>query len=170
MKRFSALRLPTRLAALFALAVTALPLPGYAADATLSIVDAYVREAPPNAPASAAFMLIRNTGTADRRLTRADSPAAASVELHNHVNDNGVMRMRQVPAIDIKAGGQTELKPGSYHIMLIGPRQPLKAGEHVSLTLSFDDGSTQTVDAPVRAPIAGGTMPMHGHSHGAMPQ
>ena len=60
------------------------------------------------------------------------------------------MKMREVKSIDIKANGQAELKPGGYHIMLINIRQALKEGDAVPIALSFDDGSKQQIEAPVR--------------------
>ncbi|OJW50270.1 MAG: hypothetical protein BGO63_10570 [Candidatus Accumulibacter sp. 66-26] len=125
-----------------------------AAEADLSVADAYVRLAPPGTPTTGAFMTIKNAGGADRKLLKADSPVARSVELHNHINDNGVMKMRQVAEIDVKAKGQAVLKPGSYHIMLIDLKAPLKEGETVPLTLTFDDGSTKQLDAPIKKPQA----------------
>lgn len=137
------------------LAVTAtLPManPLFAAEAELTVSDYYVRMVPPGTPTSGAFMTIRNGGGSDRKLVKADSPAAKTVELHTHINDQGMMKMRQVKAIDVKAHGQAELKPGSYHIMLIDLKQTLKEGETVALTLSFDDGSTRKIDAPIKRP------------------
>lgn len=129
-------------------------LPALAGEADLSVADAYVRMVPPGTPTTGAFMTIKNAGSADRKLVRADSPAAKTVELHNHINDNGVMKMRQVKEIEVKAKGQAELKPGSYHVMLIDLKAPLKDGETVPVTLTFDDGSTRKVDAPVKRPQA----------------
>ena len=122
----------------------------FAADGELVVDTPYVRLVPPNAPASGAFMTISNHGGSDRQLVKAASPAARVVELHTHVNEDGVMKMRQVPNIAIKAHGQTQLKPGSFHIMLIELKQPLKEGDKVALTLDFDDGSQLQVDAPVQ--------------------
>lgn len=123
-----------------------------AAEAGISVTDHYVRMVPPGVPTSGAFMTIRNSGSTDRKLLKVDSPAARTVELHTHVNDNGMLKMRQVKEIDVKAHGQAELKPGSYHIMLIDLKQLLKEGETVPLTLTFDDGSTKKLDAPVKKP------------------
>lgn len=120
----------------------------------ISVVDAYVRLVPQGVPTTAAFMTLKNGGNTDRRLLRVDSPVAKTVELHNHLNDNGVMKMRQVHEIQIRAGGQTDLRPGSYHVMMIDLKQPLQEGEKVPLTLSFDDGSSEKVDAIVRHPVA----------------
>ena len=126
-----------------------------AAD-TVSVHEPYVRLAPPNAPASAAFMVLRNTGARDVRLVRADNPASRVTELHTHLNEGGVMKMRPVPAVEIKAGGETVLKPGGLHVMLIDLKAPLKEGEIVPITLGFDDGSSKRVDARVVNPMAGG--------------
>ncbi len=121
-------------------------------EAGLTVQDPYVRLVPPGIRTTGGFMLIRNSGTADRRLVRAESPAAKIVELHNHINENGVMKMRQVSGIDVKAGGQAELRPGSYHIMLIDLQHALKEGDSIPITLGFDDGSSIRLDAPVRKP------------------
>lgn len=151
------------------LAAVALPVSTsvLAAEADLAVVDAYVRMVPPGTPTTGAFMTIKNSGSADRKLLKADSPVAKAVELHNHINDNGVMKMRQVKEIDVKSKGQAELKPGSYHVMLIDLKQTLKEGDTVPVTLTFDDGSTKKVDAPVKNPQAMMQME-HDQSHGKM--
>ena len=137
--------------AAFAAALT-LPLTTLADESELAIVGAYVRMVPPGSPNTAAFMTISNTGSSDRKLLQAESPVARKAELHTHLNDQGIMRMRQVPAIEIKAASQTDLKPGSYHVMLIDLQQPLQESAGVALTLRFDDGSSKTIDAPVKKP------------------
>lgn len=133
----------------------AAPALSFAADAEIGISAPYVRLVPPGTPTSAAFMNIQNNGSVERKLIRAESAAAKAVELHNHINDNGMMRMRQVKEIPIQAKGETALKPGSYHIMLIDLKQALKEGENVALTLVFDDGSRQKINAPIVKPQAG---------------
>jgi copper(I)-binding protein len=64
------------------------------------------------------------------------------------------MKMRQVRELEIKAKDQAELKPGSYHVMMIDLRQVLQEGEKVPLTLSFDDGSSEKIEAVVRNPAS----------------
>lgn len=129
-------------------------LPSFASEAELTVTDATVRAVPPGTPTSGAFMTISNSSNVDRKLLKADSPVAKTVELHNHINDNGVMRMRQVKEIEVKANDQVALKSGSYHIMLIGLKQTLNEGDSVPITLTFDDGSTKKIDAPVKMPQA----------------
>lgn len=124
------------------------PAPNQAA--AIAVLDPYVRLTPPSAQTTAAFMRLKNNATSPARLVRATSPAARVTELHTHLHENGIMRMRQVPAIEVPAGGETELKPGGLHIMLIDLPSPLKDGQKVSLTLDFADGSSKLIEAPVR--------------------
>ncbi len=126
------------------------------------VQDPYVRLAPPSAPATGAFMVLRNTGSKDVKVVKADNPVSKVTELHTHINDNGVMKMRPVPGIDIKAGGEAVLKPGSLHVMLIDLKAPMKEGEVVPITLTFEDGSTKQVDANVVRPTPA---PMMEHKH-----
>ena len=72
------------------------------------------------------------------------------------------MKMVAVDKISVPARGQAELKPGSYHIMLIDMKAPLKEGDAVPIMLTFDDGSSQRIDAPVRKPHDGAPA-AHGH-------
>jgi copper(I)-binding protein len=130
------------------------------AAGTIEIEGAYVRAVPPGQPNSAAFMTLRNEGDADHAVIGAHSDAAEVVELHTHVHDEGMMRMRQIERIDVAAGGMQTLEPGGLHMMLIGLQRQLQPGDIVSLTLEFDDGSSVDVEAPVR-PIEG--MPQEHH-------
>ena len=130
----------------------------YAADDELTIQAPYVRLVPPGSKTTGAFMVIANTGTKDLRLVGAESPTAQTVQLHNHISENGVMKMRQVADIDIRAHTRTELKPGSYHIMLIDLGKELVEGDRVPITLKFSDGQQKVVEAPVRKMQT--TMPM----------
>jgi copper(I)-binding protein len=142
--------MPLSLIRLALLILAAAAAPAFGADSALSIKNAYVRLAPPGAPAIAAFLTIDNAGDSPRRLVGAESPVAASAELHTSLEENGVVKMRAVDSIEIPASGEMMLKPGGYHVMLKGLKVPLAEGELVPLVLSFDDGSRQKVDAPVR--------------------
>jgi copper(I)-binding protein len=100
---------------------------------------------------SAAYMVLVNNGPADA-IVKAESDVAKSVELHNVIMENNVMQMRQVEAIEVPANGQVELKPGGYHVMLIGLNRDLKEGEEVLIKLTTRSGQTIEVKAPVRKP------------------
>jgi copper(I)-binding protein len=116
----------------------------------IEILDPYVPLLPPGVRIGAAYLRIRNVSERDMALVAAFSPVADAVELHTHIDDKGVMRMRQVREIVVPAGSEVALKPGGYHVMLIGLPSPLLAGDKVVITLSFADGSGKTVEAIVR--------------------
>lgn len=120
----------------------------------VSVKDPYVRLAPPNAPTTGAFMVIRNDGDQDIQLVKAANPASRVSELHTHLHEGGVMKMRPVAAIDIKAKGEALLQPGGLHVMMIDLKAPLKEGDVVPITLTFGDGSSKQVDAKVMRTMA----------------
>lgn len=119
--------------------------------AGIQIENAYAREMPPQAPASAAFMQISNHNASAVKLIGAESDAAELVELHTHSNDNGVMRMRKVSDINIPSHGTVSLQPGGFHIMLINPKTAFKAGNHINLTLKFSNGEKQSMQVPIKS-------------------
>ena len=117
----------------------------------VSVEGAYVRHMPPTQSVTGAFMKLKNSSDQAATLVSAESNVSEKVELHTHIHDNGMMRMRQVERIDIPAHGETALQPGGFHIMLIGLTQPLEMGQMVSLELKFADGSSEQVQAEVRS-------------------
>lgn len=143
--------------------IAAPALAGSAAE-NVSANEPYVRMVPPGMTVSGAFMVLRNADSKDHKLVKAESAVAKAVELHTHINDGGVMRMRPVKDIEIKTKGEAVLKPGSLHVMLIGLKQDLKEGDNVAITLTFEDGSSKKVEAPVRKIQTEMKMEMkHGH-------
>ena len=99
------------------------------------------------------------------RLLGASTPVAGSVELHRMSMDGDVMRMRSLDAIDLPAGRSVALKPGGTHLMLVGLKAPLKAGEKFPLKLRFEKAGEVEVVVNVEGAAAGATAPMHAASH-----
>jgi copper(I)-binding protein len=122
----------------------------WAGEQSLQINDPWVREAPPVAKVLAAFMIIDNQLPTEKILTTVTTPAFDKVEIHKMIMGDGMMKMQAQPQLVIAANSQRVLKPGGYHLMLIGRKQPLKAGDKVELTLTFADGEEMTIEAPVR--------------------
>ncbi|MDX5434115.1 MAG: copper chaperone PCu(A)C [Halomonas sp.] len=144
---------------------TGLSLVSFAALADpLVIEQAQVRAVPPGSPASAAFMTLRNPGEQEVVLVTAHSPAAETLELHNHVDVDGVMQMRKLPELVVPAGESVELAPGGLHLMLIGLTDPLVEGESVEIELGFESGESQRLEAPVQR-IVVEEQGQHGHAH-----
>ena len=100
----------------------------------IEINDAYARATPPGLPNSAAFMTVVNTSSQDRTIVSVSSKVAKAVELHTHDMSNGMMRMYQVPKIDIAKNAKTLFEPSGYHVMFIGLLNPLK----ILQTLSYN--------------------------------
>lgn len=139
-----------------AAAFAAAPLVSTAQDAatdSLEISGAFSRASPKMATVGAGFMTIRSKGDADR-LIAFTSPSCERPELHTHVHDNGMMKMRQVEAIEVPAGGEVVLKPGSYHLMCIGLTAPLEKGTSLEATLTFEKAGEVKVSLPVKGPGA----------------
>ncbi|GIZ50833.1 copper chaperone PCu(A)C [Noviherbaspirillum aridicola] len=127
----------------------------------LRVSQAYARATMPQQPAGGAYLTIENRGKAADRLVGAATPVAKSVELHTMSMQGNVMKMREVGGIDIGSAATLEMKPGEgYHLMLMGLRQPLRAGERFPLTLQFDKAGKLEVEVSVQE-AAGG----HRHGH-----
>lgn len=120
-----------------------------AQDAALQVDDAWVRATVPNQHATGVFMQL--TSAAAGRLVAVESDAAKHVEVHEMAMQDNVMKMRQVPGIDLPAGQKVELKPGGYHVMLIDLARQITPGEHIALTLVVEDGKQQQHRVPVQA-------------------
>ncbi len=144
---------------------SALLLASHIALADVNVESAYIRAVPPGQMNSAAFMQLKNDGTDEISLVAAKSQVAKNVELHTHIHDNGVMRMRQINEISLPVGEAIMLQPGGMHIMLIGLTQNLSAGENIKLSLEFSDGSKQALEVPVQAimPMEETGSKMHKH-------
>jgi hypothetical protein len=104
------------------------------------------------------YMTIRNLGTEDDRLVAAQTPVAGAAQLHTETNDNGVMKMRPLQSVDVKAKGQATLKPGGMHLMLMQLKHPLKVGETFQLTLTFEKAGSVPVTVSVEKAGSMGTM------------
>ena len=143
----------------------------------IRIAEPWARATAGMATAGAAFMTLENTGAAADRLIAAESPAAANVELHTHIVEGDIMRMRAVEQIDLPAGETIQLQPGGFHVMLIGLAAPLEMGKSFPLTLRFAEAGTTTVEVPVLQPGAmesgsdhsGGDTHGHGKTEGHPP-
>ena len=129
----------------------------------MQIEKPWTRATAPGARVGGGYMLIRNQGAAADKLVSASSPAAARVELHVHVNDNGVMRMREVPGYDVPARGRFELKPGGAHLMFIDLKAPFKEGDKVPVTLKFEKAGEVKTEFEVGG-LGGSSAPMQ-HKH-----
>ena len=133
-----------------------------ASAAEITVIDPWVREAPPGATAIAAYMVLENPGDSEQVLTAVSSPISDDVQIHRTIHRDGVASMVQQHSVSIPAGGQLAFESGGYHIMIIDPKR-VKAGDRVAFTLQLQDGSTVSVDAEVRRVM--GADPHQHHHH-----
>ncbi len=136
----------------------------------IHVEQAQARASVGNQSNGAAFLTIENQGKADDALQSVAAPIADKVEIHMMTMDGDVMRMRSVERLEIKAGEKIEMKPGQgYHIMLIGLKKPLKAGENFPMQLSFRKAGKVRVAVTVMeagtSPKSGQDEQTHEHHH-----
>jgi hypothetical protein len=144
-------RRPARSAAV-AIAIGLLAAACAGGGAAINVTDPWVLYTGPEV-AAGGFMVLSNGGGQDDALVSASSPDFTSIELHETVEGGeGMMAMQPVMSIPVPAGGTTELKPGSYHMMLFDPADGLAPGQIVDITLIFERGGTVTVQADLQAP------------------
>ena len=114
----------------------------------ISVTKAYVLPPFPGRDVAAGFFTLQNTGGADR-LISATSPDSSSVEIHNHIDDNGVMRMRRIDGVTIETDGVVRFEPGSYHLMLFGV--DFKDGQsNIDVALTYEKLGVVNLTLPIR--------------------
>jgi periplasmic copper chaperone A len=123
------------------------------ADTGIEIDHPWARATAGSAATGAVYLKIVNHD-GDDTLVAASTPAADKAELHVSSTENGVMKMRPLPDVAVKAGGSVEFKPGGMHVMLLGLKQPLKAGDSFPLTLTFRKAGTIATTVKVQKPGA----------------
>ena len=114
------------------------------------INDPWIRSAPPNAPALGLFMQINNNSDKDIKLLSVNARGYKRIELHRTIMHSGMMKMVKQDFMPIPAQGTLHVKLGSWHVMLIGPKRVPRTGETVTISLKFDNGTTQVVKALVK--------------------
>ncbi len=150
--------LPTfTLVALLAAAATLLGAASSAhANGKLSVYDAWIRMAPPGASMMAGYATLKNEGDAPIKVLTVQSDAFRQSSIHETVVERGVVRMRELPRIDLASGATVELKPGSGHLMLSEPRHPIVVGEKVQIVFLLADGTRLETYFDVLAPETAG--------------
>lgn len=139
-----------------------------AGEKGIKISSAFIRPPFPGRDIAAGFFTVSNNG-ADDRLIAASSPMSATIEIHTHVMENGVMKMRKVEGVDLPSGSTVRFEPGSYHLMMFGTDIP-EGTEVVSVTLTYEKAAPATLTVPLNEPGEETEMKMddkmdHGSGH-----
>ena len=115
---------------------------------SIRVEEPFARASMPN---GAIYLKLVNDGAAPEVLLRAETEVAEATELHEtKMDDNDVMRMSPVEQIELPAGGSVALEPGGKHVMLMGLREGLAAGDTIELTLVFEQAGPLTLQVEVR--------------------
>ena len=126
------------------------------AAAKIQVTDVTAR--PTTNDVSAVYFTVKNPGAADRLVKATVDPGVAQMaQLHTMVTEGATAKMQQVDGVDVPAGGEVVLKPGGFHVMLMNVQKPLKEGDSLPVTLTFEKGGTVQVIAAVKT-LAGGGM------------
>ena len=130
----------------------------------LKLEQPWTRATPAGAKIAGGYLVVTNTGSAPDRLLGGSSEVSGKVEIHEMAVKDGVMTMRGLPdGLVIKPGEKTELKPGSYHLMLMDLKRQLKEGESIKATLNFEKAGAVAVEFTVQS--VGARAPAGGHKH-----
>lgn len=130
--------------------VTLISTLAFAGNDSVRVEDPWIREAPPVAKVLAAYMKIENVGEDAQILKGVSSPEFEHVMLHGTRIENGVAEMFHLDEVEIQPGEAAVFEPGGNHFMLMGLKQPLRAGDSAVLNLDFGEGGTVSVSANVR--------------------
>lgn len=128
------------------------------------IHDAWIQEAPPGVDQLGGYLEIHNAGQETRILESVSSPVFKRIEIHRTRIEGDVAKMERKNSLTLSPGQQITFKPGDYHLMLYNPAQPLRVGDRVELTFSFQDRPSVTIEAEVRR-ANGGAETHHQHHH-----
>ena len=122
------------------------------AEGKLGVFDAWMRAAPPGATTVAGYATLKNTGDAPISVLTVQSDAFRQSSIHETVVQNGVSRMRELPRVDLAPGAVVEMKPGGPHLMLVGPRHPIVAGDKIGMVFLLANGTRVETSFEVVAP------------------
>jgi len=152
-------------AAAFGFAVSAASAADYKAG-SLDISDPWSRATPKGSSVAAGYMTIKNNGSTPDRLVSGSSDVASKFEVHEMKMEGDVAKMRPVKGgLEIKPGETVELKPGSFHVMLTGLKQPLEKGQKVKATLQFEKAGKVDIEYAVEAAGTPSAPASGGHNH-----
>lgn len=132
------------------LALSILPAHAQQPAKGVRVVEPWARATPPGAKVGAAYMELKAEKGAADKLLSASSPAAGTVEIHNHIMEGDIAKMRRVDFVPVPDGGSVTMEPGGYHVMLMDLKGQLKAGETIKLRLKFEKAGEMEVDAKVQ--------------------
>ena len=123
---------------------------GPSAAQPLQVTDAWIKNLPPAIPMRAGYMQLKSLDSNTATIVSISSDAFKKIEIHNTINNDGVMSMHPIKNLALEANGMMSLKPGSMHLMLMKPTRELKISDEVEIVLQFDNDTSQAILMTVR--------------------
>lgn len=117
--------------------------------AELDVRDPWIKNLPPSVPVRAGYMTIHNPQSIAVSIVSLRSDAFASIEIHQTIEQDGMMSMEQVPSLKIEPNSSVQLAPGGLHLMMMNPSEPTQPGDQLEIVIVLDDGSEQRVEMQV---------------------
>ncbi|MBB1268316.1 copper chaperone PCu(A)C [Shewanella sp. SR44-3] len=122
----------------------------FTAVAEVVLIEGHVRAMPASVPNTAAYFVLANPTDKLQRLVAVKTVAAKEAQLHTLLEEDGMVKMRQVSGFDIQAKSQLVLAPTGDHLMLLSLVKPLAIGDKVALELIFEQGESQQIELQVQ--------------------
>ena len=119
------------------------------ASAELDVRDPWIKNLPASVPVRAGYMTIHNPQSKAVSIVSLRSNAFASIEIHQTIEQDGMMRMEQVRSLNIESNSSVQLAPGGLHLMMMNPSEPTQPGDLLEIVIVLDDGSEQRVEMQV---------------------
>ena len=123
--------------------------PGFA-FAELEISNPWIKNLPPSVPVRAGYMTLHNPQSKTVSIVSLSSDAFGSIEIHQTIAQDGMMRMEQVTALKIEPDSTVQLAPGGLHLMMMNPGEPTRIGDAIEIRILFEDGSEQRLEMLVK--------------------
>lgn len=126
-----------------------LVVPGFAL-AELEISSPWIKNLPPSVPVRAGYMTLHNPESKTVSIVSLSSDAFGSIEIHQTIEQDGLMRMERVSTLTVEPGSTVQLTPGGLHLMMMNPVEPTRIGDRIEILILFDDGSEQKLEMWVK--------------------
>ena len=117
--------------------------------AELDVRDPWIKNLPSSVPVRAGYMTIHNPQSKAVSIVSLRSDAFSSIEIHQTIEQDGMMNMEQVPSLKIEPNSSVQLAPGGLHLMMMNPSEPTQPGDQLEIVIVLDDGSEQRVEMQV---------------------
>jgi copper(I)-binding protein len=118
--------------------------------AELDIRDPWIKNLPSSVPVRAGYMTIHNPQSRAVSIVSLRSNAFTSIEIHQTIEQDGMMSMEQVPSLKIESNSSVQLAPGGLHLMMMNPSEPTQPGDQLEIVFVLDDGSEQRIEMRVK--------------------